>query len=315
MPDLTKPKPQNFGINVVVTNISGDSSPSPELFLYGLSTVSALMADDMWVDGFTPSIISGTPNRNLGGLFLEIPDPKDPKSPMERRTYGVSERDALLDDVDYLFSDKIIVSVDCAPEGPLAWITDFFAFPDAENTDNLIEAANNLTNYKFDAFAGDSVRVVDRTESRRFYTGSVDTETGRRDIREVDYLYLINAFNENHSAATAGDWDRSLQDSSEYGIFTRKSLTDEVYGVDQYKITSFVDRQVIDPDFFADLVDSISDVGMLPRLDDYSRNHRPRARLEAANVTSAMSGRDIGSAYKSTSRGGSQRYRGNNYRD
>ena len=303
-PDLEKRKPQNFGINIVVTDISGESTPSPELFLYGLASTSVLMSNDMWVDGFKPSIITGTPNRNLGGLFLEIPDKKDESMP--RRTYAHTAVDDLLDDVDFLFSDRVKVSIDCSEAGPLAWITDMFVF---NEHGNLFDAADNLTDNAFDDISKKDYPIIEKNETRRFYVGQAETETGPVDIREVDYLYLINAFNEHDSLDAAKEWDISIADDSELGLFQRRTLLDEVYGHGSYKITGYTDRVVIDSDFYTDLVDALEEIEMLPSFDTYSKNHRPKSRLEAKDVHGTMSTRDLGSAYRGSSSRGSSRNR------
>lgn len=303
-PDLEKRKPQNFGINIVLTDISGESTPSPELFLYGLAATSVLTSNDMWVDGFKPSVITGTPNRNLGGLFLEIPDKNDESMP--RRQYANSAVDELLDDVDFLFSDRIKVSIDCSESGPLAWISDMFVF---NEYNNLFDAANNLTDNAFDDISHRDYPVIEKNETRRFYVGTAETDAGPVDIREVDYLYLINAFNEHDSLEDAKDWDLSIADDSEYGLFQRRQLLDDVYGHGSYKITGQVDRVVIDPRFYTDLVDALEDIDMLPSFDNYSKNHRPKARLEAKDVHGTMSSRDLGSAYRGSSNRGFSRGR------
>lgn len=293
-PDPKEAMPQNFGVNIVVTDISGESTPSLELFLYGLASTSILASNDMWVDGFKPQVISATPNRNLGSLFLDIMDAN--REPMERRTYSATAADDLLDDVDFLFSDRIKISLDCAESGPLSWITEKFFWN--EHTD-LVEAANNLTANKYDDIA-DNTAVIDKKETRRFYTGYAETENGLMDIREVDYLYLINAFREDESLDLAYQWDLSINENSDVGLAKRKEIIEHVYGHGRYKITGFVDRVVINPEFYEDLVDALDAARMLPQFDDYSKNNRPRARLEAKDVGGTMSSRDISSPYRST---------------
>ena len=48
---------------------------------------------------------------------------------------------------------------------------------------------------------------------------------------------------------------------------------------------------------------------MLPSFDNYSKNHRPKARLEAKDVHGTMSSRDLGSAYRGSSNRGFSRGR------
>lgn len=304
-PDLEKRRPQNFGLNIVVTDISGDSTPSVELFLYGLACTSILTANDQWVDGFKPSILTGTPNRNPGGLFLEIPDAKG--EAMRRKEYPITAQADLLDDIDFLFSDEVKVSLDCNDSGPLSWITDMFVF---NQTNDVIEAANNLTDNEFDDITRGDYDVITRDETRRFYLGTAETEQGTRDIREVDYLYLINAFDENNSAEAAKEWDFSINTDSEYGLFQRQRAIEDVYGHGSYTITGFTDRVVIEPLFMRDLVDALEGIDMLPSYDSYSKNHRPKQRLSADAVRGTLSARELGSAYRGKShrsfgRGGS----------
>lgn len=76
----------------------------------------------MWVNGFKPALVQQEPTRNLGGLFLEIPDEKGEAMP--RRSYANTAVNDFLDDVDFLFSNQVIISMDCTESGPTTWITD-----------------------------------------------------------------------------------------------------------------------------------------------------------------------------------------------
>lgn len=309
-PDLDKRSPRNFGLNIVVTDISGDSTPSPELFLFGLACTSVLTANDQWVDGFKPSILTVTPNRNPGGLFLEIPD-SDGKA-MRRREYPSTAHNELLDDIEFLFSNDVKVSLDCNDSGPLAWITDMFVF---NQTSNIFEATDNLTDNEFNEISRLDYDAVVRDETRRFYLGSAETEQGVRDIREVDYLYLINAFDENSSAEAAKEWDYSISSDSEYGLYQRLRATEEVYGHGAFTVTGFTDRVVIEPLFIRDLVEAIDSLRMLPSFDNYSKNHRPKQRLSASEVRGTISSSELGSAYRGKAGRGTG-YRGaSTYRD
>lgn len=291
-PDLDQRRPRNFGLNVVVTNISGDSTPSPELFLYGLAQTSILFSQDLWVDGYKPSILSATPNRNPGGLFLEIPDANGDS--MRRKEYSASAQAELLDDLDFLFSEEVKISLDCNDSGALNWITDMFVW---NETNNIFEAANNLTDREFDDIREDDYSIVVRDETRRFYLGYAETERGIHDIREVDYLYLMNCFDENTSLEAAKEWDYSIADDNEYGLHQRKVLIEDVYGHGQFSITGFTDRVVVEPQLIRDLVTALDEIDMLPSFDNYSKNHRPKQRLSANNVRGSITGDKLGNAY------------------
>lgn len=306
-PNLEDKKPRNFGINIVVTSIEGKSTPSPELFLYGLASTTVLTNNDMWADGFKPALIMADPNRNLGGLFLEIPDAAGES--MERRTYAGSASDEFLDDVDFLFSSDITVSLDCSESGATAWITDLFIQNDVEA---LEEAADNLTNQEYDDVAGNDVGgVIIRSETRRFYTGEYSADHNLRDLRDLDYLYFINAFDENTSLEAAKEWDLSLSDDSELGLYQRNQLIQEALGHGGYRITGTIDRAKIDADFFEALVSSLYNMDMLPQVSDIHRGFRPKQRLEAKNVKGRMDSGDLGANYRqSSSRSISRRDRG-----
>ena len=309
IPDFKQNRPQNFGLNIVITDISGDSTPSPELFLYGLASVSVLTANDLWVDGFKPSILTATPNRNPGGLFLEIPDKND--EAMRRKEYASSAQEELLRDIDFLFNNDVKISLDCNDSGSLNWISDMFAL---NQSDNLFEAANNLTDDVFDEISAGDYDAIARNQTRRFYLGQAETEQGLRDIREVDYLYLINAFDENNSSKAAAEWDYSIGDDNELGLWQRLTAIEDVYGHGSFQVTGFTDRVVVEPDFVKDLVDSLDELDMLPKFDNYSKNSRPKQRLSAENVVGKISSRTLGSVFRGRTSGRSGRT-GSNYRD
>lgn len=293
-PNLDDKKPRNFGINIIVTAIEGKSTPSLELFLYGMASTTVLTNNDMWADGFKPALIVADPMRNLGGLFLEIPDQNGESMP--RRDYAASSSNEFLDDVDFLFSSDVTVSLDCSESGATAWITDLFLNNDL---DAIEEAADNLTNEEYSAIVNNDVNdAIVRSDTRRFYTGEYSGAHSVRDIRDVDYLYLINKFDENGSAEAAKDWDESLGDDSEYGLHQRAVLTQEALGHGTYRITGVVDRVKLDASFFEAVVNALHNTDMLPNTNDISRGFRPKQRLEAKNVKGRMDSQELGSNYR-----------------
>lgn len=295
-PNLEAKKPRNFGVNIVVTGIEGKSTPSPELFLYGLASTTVLTNNDMWADGFKPALVVNEPTRNLGGLFLEIPD-KDGLS-MPRREYPISAQDEFLDDVDFLFSSDITISLDCSESGPTAWITDLFINNDI---DALEEAADNLTDNEYSNYANDVGDVIVRSDTRRFYAGEYSGNHVLRDIRDVDYLYLINKFDESGSLEAAKDWDVSLADDSEYGLHQRLQLIQEALGHGVYRITGTYDRVKLDADFFEAVVEGLYEIDMLPQTSDVHRGFRPKQRLEANKVKGRMDSTSLGANYRTQS--------------
>lgn len=293
--DLDKKKPRNFGINIVATGIEGNSSPSPELFLYGLSCLSILTNNDMWVNGYKPALVQQDPTRNLGGLFLEIPDEKG--EAMERRTYANTAVNDFLEDVDFLFSDQVTISMDCSESGPTAWITDLLLDNDLDAWE---DAADNLTAGEY-SNRGSADDVILKAETRRFYQGEYAGETSARSISDVGYLYLINAYDENSSLKAAEDWDYSLEDNTELGLHNRLQLIRDAVGHSGLKITGYLDRVRIDGEFFGLVVEALDECRMLPSVDNYTQDFRPRQRLSADNVRGAMSSKDLGRGYRGPS--------------
>lgn len=293
--DLDKKKPRNFGINIIANGIEGNSSPSPELFLYAMASLSILTNNDMWVNGFKPSIVQSEPTRNLGGLFLEIPDEDD--NPMERRSYANTAIDDFLDDVDFLFSNQVIMSLDCSESGPTTWITDLLRENDVDAWE---EAADNLTDNEYSR-RGSVDDVIIESETRRFYQGEYQGEHTLRSAMDVGYLYLINAFDENASLKAAEDWDFSLEDNTEAGLFKRLQLIRDAVGHNNFKITGYCDRVRLDNDFFGLVVEALDAKRMLPSIDAYTQDFRPKQRLSAERVQGAMDSKSLGRGYRGPS--------------
>ena len=296
-PNLDDKKPRNFGINIVVTAIEGKSTPSPELFLYGMACTTVLTNNDMWADGFKPALLHADPHRNLGGLFLEIPNSNGES--MERRQYAGVASDEFLDDVDFLFSSDVTISLDCSESGATAWITDLFIQNDL---DALEEAADNLTGKEYsDIVDRDVDDVIIRQDTRRFYTGEYNGNHVLRDIRDVDYLYLINFGDDNTALDLAKEWDESLADDTEWGLHQRQMLLQEALGHGGFRITGTVDRAKLDSDFFETVVQALYNMDMLPNVNDIVRGFRPKQRLEASKVKGRMDSTQLGANYRSSS--------------
>ena len=306
--DLDKKKPRNFGINIIANGIEGNSSPSPELFLYAMASLSILTNNDMWVNGFKPALVQQEPTRNLGGLFLEIPDEKGEAMP--RRSYANTAVNDFLDDVDFLFSNQVIISMDCTESGPTTWITDLLMRNDLDVWE---EAADNLTAGKYSDKA-EADDIIIPTETRRFYQGEYQGEHTVRSIMDVGYLYLINAYDENSSLKAAEEWDYSLEDDTELGLHKRLQLVRDAVGHNGMKISGYIDRVRLDNGFFQSVVEALDACRMLPTVDQYTQDFRPKQRLSADRVQGAMDSNKLGRGYRGPSSRSFSR-NNSNYRD
>lgn len=219
------PMQQQQGINrlfvprFVITSIKSEFSYTPASVLLAVYTALALEEKMNWIQTFLSTRQSKAGEldiRDIGYINLEaMIGNVDPQAtigqPVDTRTsaFGLQQ---LGDFVSRTVRPNLIVSLDVPVCGSQSWFTGFM--PAAARgvipaVKAFEKAANSLTNGNFDRMLQHGVPYftdVDNKQHLGYY--SARSESGQRDIRDIDRVAICNFFASNPREFR--DWDESL---------------------------------------------------------------------------------------------------------
>ena len=213
------PISQRYNPRFVITNMTTETDAvTPELQLLALSTATLLSKNMAWGGTFRPRYnTQGVDLHDIGAIGYEVNLTGDPTAKPDRvdtkaDSFSNASLYALLSQT---FNDAVIYSMDIDEVGPLAWLHQNFiaaANGDAGAYTAIIEAANRLTNGTFQNFwNGGPIAVDDLNRVHLgYYTG---LDGVRRDIRDVDYLALLNLLGEKDMGSVI-NWSKTFDDTS-----------------------------------------------------------------------------------------------------
>lgn len=212
--------------------------------------------------------------RDLGAIGLEIP--LDASGELKRTSILSSkteDRDvqAL---VQYAFDERIVFTLHVPEVGDLAWIQEVFVAAARGNQrayDRIVAAANTLTGGEFGRRwathtaqgALNPIAFDDKGRLPVGYFNDPNDATRRHDIREIDYLAMLNAVGDKDMGQVRR-WQQAIDN---VGISTEKrteeiiKMLDDVIGVGRYTITGYVTPITLAGDFLRILNESAAAAG------------------------------------------------------
>lgn len=313
-PDEEARKPRNFIAEFRITSINAPKIiPSLESFLFAIGSTAILNSDSLWVDGFTPRNTQHSPRRDIGALELELP--LEGENIGRKHVFVPSERNEdYYDFMDFVFSDRVVHSLECPLAGPTAWLTDNFvqAADEYEGIkdvagfiDRIIDSANRLTNNEFSEFFNDRDNQIVENNYYRTHNGFyIDESQRRRDIRDVDYLYLLNDENPVDALRLAEEWDRSVSPSTPMviGERDRYNILQDVKGGDGFALTGYSRVVSFTPQFMVALVKAMFAAGLGVTQANTQRHSRGAQRRRIDTVYSAGLSSDLGKQFSRNDR-------------
>ncbi len=286
---------QKYVARVVITNILCNKSYSPASILLALYTAMSLSENNNWVQYFRPIHTQGIDLKDIGALGIEA-NFEGNKNGFGSRIDTKAESFSLADLgtlVSSLIQPSLIYSIDIPESGPQTWYESIFAAA-ADNVqgaiDQLVSAANDLTNNHFGRFwTGKS--IINSTADSRIHLGYyVDRENKLRDIRDIDYIAVANYAGESNirMIQTWSDTFNMANIREDVRLFHRKRVIMSCTG-ERAEITGFARRVTFDANFLDALAKGIQACGMAvgintPLSGDLFNNERAAASF----MSSAM---------------------------
>lgn len=171
-----------------------------ELQLLNLAQASILAMNSAWMGAFKPNRAKkGVDVKDIGGIGWDIPVTADPSifQNVDTKTQEFTEAE-FYQFMKKFVHDTPIISFDIEEAGETAWLdSDFIlaATGAPESYQNIITAANNLTNNFFEkhwgSVAGPETSICD-IDNRVHLGYYVDENNEAQDIRDLDYLAVMN---------------------------------------------------------------------------------------------------------------------------
>ena len=207
---------QRYAARFVMTSLESTNLLTIPAQLLALMPALSMRENDMWIQAFKPqTFISGEVDmHDIGAIGIE--------ANFENNSTGVGSR---IDTKSASFKPEhlgkliaatvrpgLIMSLDVPECGPQTWYNGVFAAAAEGNpraNAAIIDAANHLTNGNFSKYFPSTGRIaVD--ENNRIHLGYYTDRQGvRKDIREIDYLAVMNLVGEK-DALVIRDWSDSF---------------------------------------------------------------------------------------------------------
>ena len=272
---------------LVITNVdSPEVACELPVILQGLATTQALINDNRWVSALIQQHKNGatyTENgmnlRDLSVIGLEAPAMPSPlgypqaeaPKPARLPLNSANVNDGILaSTIMTYFNNDLLVSLDVQECGPSSWITAPFAAAargDQQAIRDLFEASDLLTNGQFTpiykALCGGVMKPPMFNDNMYVNLGFYESTRGRRDIRDVDYLTVLNGTGDQE-LDTINDW-ANLQANAEVDPMFRLSTTRDIQQAlfESMVITGRAVRVTVNPLFIHALADAVAAAGLV----------------------------------------------------
>jgi hypothetical protein len=207
-PQQFQPFPQGFGMQqqldprryaarLVLTSIDNPLLTPASLMLSLLPAIG-LRENNNWYHGFKTYDFDGNNMHDIGAIGLECsftPDGKLGRIDTRSSTFTPAYLNTMINTV---FHSGLILSMDVSENGPDTWYSGFLADAGtnksyaAYSNRQAIDAANTVTGGHFDEFY-QSNEPVCIDENNRIHAGYyLDNDTRKIDLRNIDYLAVLN---------------------------------------------------------------------------------------------------------------------------
>jgi hypothetical protein len=257
----------------------------------------ALRENNAWVQAFKRStFVKGVDMRDIGAVGIEANFMNDASGIGARiDTKADSFRPEHLHKlIASTIKPGLIMSLDIAECGPDSWFNDVFAAAAEGNkaaNQAIINAANVLTNGKFSNYFADGMQVC-QDECNRIHLGHYGDDNGvRKDIRDVDYLAVLNLMGDKDPMVVQ-KWSDTFANTSTplpIRLAERKRIIQGLFA--DVVFTGFARRVTFEPAFIEALAKACQDAGLVIRsvasYADMGNYERAGSRFASSTIMSS----------------------------
>lgn len=266
---------QKYAARMVVTNINSTFASTPSALLLSLVTSLSVRDDNNWIQAFRTNPVSSKDidMHDIGAVGIEANFEGNPTGFGARvNTKTDSFRPENLGQlIGATIQPGLIISLDAPECGPESWYTSIFA--DAANGsveayEAIYNAANQLTNGNFGHYFPNNGQIFTDLGNRIHMGYYTDKNGVKRDIRDIDYLAVMNIVGERDPVAIR-DWSDTFT-RTQFPLLQRlaarkrtiMALTDQ-----SAEFTGYAQRVTFTQAFLDSLARGCKDVGLNVRVN------------------------------------------------
>ena len=266
---------QKYAARMVITDMHSTFAQTPPAQLLALVTALSVRDDNNWIQAFRPTPIAGSEidMHDIGAIGIEANFENSPTGFGARiNTKADSFRPENLGQlVGAMIQPGLVISLDVPECGPETWCSSLFpaaANGSVEATEAIYNAANQLTNGNFSKYFGLGAPIFTDL-GNRIHTGYyIDRNSVKRDIRDIDYLAVMNVVGERDPQAIR-DWSDTftrVQYPIAQRLAARKRTIMALTG-QSAEFTGFAQRVTFTQAFMDALAKSCKDAGLNIRIN------------------------------------------------
>lgn len=266
------PVTQSYYPRYVMTHLDSEvDAITPELSLLALSSATLLARNMQWAAAFQPryGLIGKENLRDIGAIGFECnisgsADAKPERIDTESQSFGLPQLAQLLSATVH---DNLAFSLDVEEVGEMTWLQQMFlaaAYGDTDAYMAIVEASNNLTLGHFGRGWNNNAPIV-FPDNNRIHLGWYKDPTGQvRDIREIDYLAMLNLWGSQdlNVAVQWSDTFLKLDRPDVVRLETRTRILKNILTQADFRIKGFANRVNFAPEFLGHLANSCAAAGL-----------------------------------------------------
>lgn len=266
---------QKYAARMVVTNMHSTFATTTPAQLLALVTALSVRDDNNWIQAFRPTPIAGNDidMHDIGAIGIEANFENNPTGFGARiNTKADSFRPENLGQlVGAMIQPGLIISLDVPECGPETWYSSIFAAASngsIEATEAIYNAANQLTNGNFGRYFALGAQIFTDL-GNRVHTGYYTDKNGvKRDIRDIDYLAVMNLVGERDPQAIR-DWSDTFT-RTQFPLIQRlaaRKRTITALTGQSAEFTGFAQRVTFTQAFMDGLAKGCKDAGLNVRIN------------------------------------------------
>lgn len=274
---------QMYQARFVMTSIDTlTDAVSMELQLLALATALGPNRNMQWAGTYylNKGVGGDVDLKDLGATGYEVNLTGDPQAKPDRLNTRAAEFDnnAMRQLINMLIAPRMIYSLDIEEAGELSWIHQTYiaaANGDADANLAILQGANNLTMGHFQNLYNPANPVCYDDQDRIHLGYYFDREGNRRDLREIDYVAILNLAGKTNPKLVEAweDTHRNTQVPLEIRLAQRKTILQQLIS-SEIHVKGFARRVSFDSHFLEALSAAIEKSGLAIRpakgLDDNS---------------------------------------------
>lgn len=262
---------------LVITRLENALRLTPAAQLFAIASSLCLTENYAWIRAFQPkrNVPQGQRDpRDIGAINIEanLPTPAMPAGdpsgfgkPIETKTQTFGDRE-LGQLIFATMHPELVISIDVSDAGADTWYNRVFSTAAGGNPEEslaankeILMAANTLTGGKFGQLYGANTFLpIMKTDERVLMGYYINKEGQKCDIRDVDYLAVMNVLGRDNPQAIV-DWSQTIEATEQpqpLRLQGRKTILRNV--VDSITFTQLATRATFNPQFLTMLVQALA---------------------------------------------------------